>query len=329
MRGLFFILLILSSSVKVLYSQSYGSRHQFGANIGIQFGFRTETKEMLKLFGNCGYGYELNGMFPNLHFGAAFNLKTLSTRQERRKDGNGYKANHSIEYIFGGAMAFRFGPWSSRSTWSKDYYVGQPYYFYANLNQSPLMHPFHSSLSLGTQKIFIRDDKRSMVQRVGFFDLKIFRTQIYYQNDGAVPFDLFGETLIEKNQDRFYTSSLLVSQHFNNRNLGNLNTLSLSFNKFTGEYKRAYQVANRLRNNSVDYKDPAQYSYNLSFIGFGAKFNDIAEISLRKYNANDRVDPQNLIHYGKDFPYHINSTMEHWGVDVQRTIGVLSNKVKK
>lgn len=328
MRIIFTILFVLFY-IKQLYSQTNGSRHQFGANVGIQVGFRSETKSMFKLFGNCGYGYELNGLFPNFHIGGALNFRTLSTRQERKEDESGYKANQAFEFIFGSALAFRFGQWNNRSTWSKDYYLGQPYYFYASLNQSPLMHPFHSSLSVGTQKIFLRDDKGNRNQRVGLFNLKIYRTQLYYQNDGAIPFDIFGETLIDKDEDRFYTSSLLLTQHFANDNFGNLNSFTLSFNKFTGDFNRAYKVSSRLRNNTVDYGDSLQYAYNLSFIGLGVKFNDLAEVSVRKYNANDRLDPQNLIHYGRNMPYHINSTFEHFGIDFQRSIGIISNNVKR
>ncbi|WP_437921517.1 hypothetical protein [Sphingobacterium sp. LRF_L2] len=322
--SLVFILLFFT----VLHAQDYGSRHQLGFNLGLQVGMRQETGYMLKVFGNCGYGYEMNGLFPNVHVGTALNLKTLSTRQEK-KNQKRYKSNHSFEFILGAANAFRFGPWNSRSTWTKDAYLGQPYYLYANLNQSPLMHPFHSSFSMGTELIYLNDDKGFKHQRVGFLDIKIYRAQLYYQNDGAGPFEWFGKALIEGEEDRFYTSSMLISYHLANNNFGHVNTLSLSFNKFTGDYDRAYKVASSLRNNTVDYKDVDQYAYNLSFVGFGVKFNDFAEISIRKYNSNDRLDPQNLIHYGGNMPYHINSTMEHWGMDLQRSIGVLSNVRKK
>ncbi|WP_270090085.1 hypothetical protein [Sphingobacterium sp. SYP-B4668] len=322
----FIFTLFASTFVAFALAQHTSSRHQFGANIGVQVGVRQETGYMMKIFANGGYGYEFNFAFPNAHIGAAFNLKTLSTRQEKKSNSKKYKPNSSCELVGGISSIFRIGPLDRRSTWTKDFYKGQAFYSYANLNQSPLMHPFHSSFAFGTQFIRIKDDrKQPMKQRVGFLNVKIHRFQAFFQNDGAEPFTWLGKTLINYRKDRYYTSSVMLSWHFPTTHLGQVNTLSFSFNKFTGEYGEAYRIANRLRNNTVDYRDTLQYAYNVSFVGVGVKLNDIGEISLRKYNPEDRLDPQNLIHYGRDMSYHINSTPGHWGLDVQRAFGILSN----
>lgn len=315
-----FLLILMTIIVLCTDAQvQSNSRHQKGINIGTQIGLRNETGFMMKLFVNVGYGYELNFAFPNTHLGFAYNIKTLSTKQEKKQESNKYKTNTSVEFIGGILSGFRFGPWNSKSLWTKDMYKGQPYYSYSNLNESALMHPFHSSISIGTQYILTKDNKRVMSQRVGLLNIKIHHFQLFYQNDGAIPFSIFGKTLINHKKDRFYTSSVLASWHFAEERFAQINSISLSFNKFTTDAGDGYLIANSMRNNTVYYKDQEQYSYNLSFIGLGVKLNDLAEFSVRKYNPDGRIDPQNLIHY-ESMPYHMNSTVGHWGGDVQRSI---------
>ena len=102
-------------------------------------------------------------------------------------------------------------------------------------------------------------DKFKTDQRVGFFNLHLNHIQVSYFNDGGTPFD---ETKLGDSKDRYYTGGAVFSYH--GKPYTALNLVELSFYKFTGYTKNAFEVSNKLDLAYVNYNRKEEKYYNKS-----------------------------------------------------------------
>lgn len=174
-----------------------------------------------------------------------------------------------------------------------------PLYYFADFVNPALQNPYDYSLSIGTNVILSTDRNRT-AQRVGFLNVHLASTQFSYYNDGGSPFK---QLHLGDNKDRYYTGGGIVSYDGKHDNW--INRVELSFHKFTGFTRNAFEVSNRLDLAYVDYYRSNQKYYNKSMWslnisnpvkGFGVNF--------KRYNYTN-WDIQHLIHWSSFQSYHL------------------------
>jgi hypothetical protein len=174
-----------------------------------------------------------------------------------------------------------------------------PLYYFADFVNPALQNPYNYSLSVGTN-VILSTDKNKTVQRVGFLNMHLSSVQISYYNDGSSPFD---ELHIGDGKDRYYTGGAVIS--YNGKLQDPINHIELSFHKFTGYTKNAFEVSNKLNLAYVDYYNSDQKYYNKSMwsltvsnpvTGFGG--------TLKRYNYT-KWDVQHLLHWSLFNSYHL------------------------
>ena len=174
-----------------------------------------------------------------------------------------------------------------------------PLYYFSNFSYPALQNPYSYSFSAGTNFIFSTDSYKSS-QRVGFLNVHFHTIQVSYYNDGGTPLE---QTYLGDGKDRFYSGGALISYHGITNN--GVNLLELSFNKFTGYTKNAFEVSNKLDLAFVNYNNSEEKYYNKSLWslnignpekGFG--------LTLNRYNYTN-WDVQDLIHFTKFYSYHL------------------------
>jgi hypothetical protein len=166
-----------------------------------------------------------------------------------------------------------------------------PLYYFSNFCDPALQNPFDYSISIGTNFI-VSSDKFRSDQRVGFFNLHIKRAQFSYFNDGGTPFD---ESYLGDSKDRFYTGGALISYQ-GNSNKG-INKVELSFHKFTGYSKNAFEVSNKLDLAFVNYNKAEERYYNKSLWSLSISNPEKGwGININRYNYTN-WDVQHLIHF--------------------------------
>lgn len=183
-----------------------------------------------------------------------------------------------------------------------------PLYYFSNFTNPALQNPYDYSISAGTNFIVSSDKLRSS-QRVGFLNAHINRLQVSYYNDGGTPFD---EAYLGDSKDRFYTGGALVSYQGDTK-MG-VNLLELSFQKFTGYTKNAFEVSNNLDLAFVDYNKPEEQYFNKSLWSLHISNPEKGiGISINRYNYTD-WDIQHLIHFSTFNAYHLVPYRDYFSV---------------
>ncbi len=169
-----------------------------------------------------------------------------------------------------------------------------PFYHFTEFVANPLQNPYYSSISFGVNYIKVDNSH----QWVGFFNTNAFRTfQISYYNDGGPVLGLPGD-----NRDRYYTGGVHGSYQGNYED--DIDLIELSYHKYTGYQKYAFDAADKLQIDYLNYNDIDQFSYNqqrwrlnISSLrsGYGG--------SLSIFNLNS-IDFQDFLHFNTDVPYH-------------------------
>lgn len=276
------------------------SEFQYGisAKLSVELGYRFGTNFALKkknifspgfrLSITGGVGYAINGdvgVFPTLHSGILlFNNGSIGANQSCKW----YTPQiHFFSNIIATAQLDKkdFSP-IERSV---------PFYHFSEFTANPLQNPYKSSISFGLNLITV---KKKETQRVGFFNLNIAsRAQISYYNDGGPVLGWPGD-----NRDRYYTGGLVISYHGDIKDP--IDLIELSYHKYTGYQKYAFDVADKLQIDYLNYNDSNQFSYNQQRwrvnasninTGFGG--------SVSVYNLNS-IDLQDFLHFKTNVPYH-------------------------
>ncbi len=195
-----------------------------------------------------------------------------------------------------------------------------PLYYFADFGLPALRNPFAYSFSIGTNFVF-NNDPQKFFQRTGFLNFHFDRFQVSYGNDGGVP---LSNIYLGDRQDRYYTGSVLFSYH--GKPYTAVNLVELSYHRFTGYTRNAFEASNHFDFAYVNYKKEAQRFYNKSVFtlnvanpvkGYG--------MNVRLYNKT-KWDVQHLIHWSIYNSYHIIPYKEHFSLNgtyylSQTTIG--------
>ena len=123
------------------------------------------------------------------------------------------------------------------------------------------------------------------------------RVQLSTYNDGSI----WGRTKLGDKLDRYYTGGGLLAYHLNNSH--DVNNIELSFHKFTGHEKYAFDIANQLQIDFIPFQKIETYYYSKNRFRFSfTNFNDNFGLHLTAHNV-DR-DPQDWIHFKGGDTYH-------------------------
>jgi Bacterial toxin 23 len=174
-----------------------------------------------------------------------------------------------------------------------------PLYYFLNFSYPALQNPYSYSISAGTNFIFSTDKFKSS-QRVGFFNLHLHTIQVSYYNDGGTPIE---QTYLGDGKDRFYSGGAVISYHGISHN--GINLVEISFNKYTGYTKNAFEVSNKLDFAFVNYNNPEEKYYNKSLWSFNIGNPEKGfGLNLNRYNYTN-WDVQDIIHFTKFYSYHL------------------------
>lgn len=188
-----------------------------------------------------------------------------------------------------------------------------PLYYFTNFSANPLQNPYYSSLSIGSNYI-ITNDPLKEAQLVGLFNFNIARTvQVSYLNDGG---PIMKELHIGDRFDRYLTGGLYISYHGNLRS--DLDLVELSFYKFTGYIRYAFELASHLNIDYISYRDSRAYFYNQNRyrLNISSQKRGLG-ISASIYNVKGNWDIQNLLHEALNAAYHPPIKVDpSWGVGV-------------
>ncbi|MCH3884384.1 hypothetical protein [Tenacibaculum aquimarinum] len=194
-------------------------------------------------------------------------------------------------------------------------------YHFSDFTTNPLENPFSDfSLTLGTNIIWFLDSykkKKELPQRVGFTGLMIARRfQISTYNDGSI----WGKTKLGDGLDRFYTGGGVIAYHLDSNN--DINNLELSFHKFTGHEKYAFDAANQLQMDFIPFKNKETYYYSKSRWRLTAtSFKNNFGVHFTVHNPDK--DPQDWIHFIGQDTYHPDIFPNKGGLSNEwRRIGV-------
>lgn len=184
-----------------------------------------------------------------------------------------------------------------------------PLYYFADFVYPALTNPFDYSFSLGTNIILTPTNKEKKNQRVGFLNMHLAPVQISYYNDGGFP---MADTYLGDRKDRNYTGGGVLSFHGNQALPVNL--IEISYQKFTGYTKNAFELSNALYLNFMNYHTPEQRNYNKSLwsLNIGNPHNGW-NVKLNYYNKVS-WDMQHFIHWGLFNTYHMVPYKAYWSI---------------
>lgn len=282
----------------ILISQHLFSQHTIETSLQDKFQYGIATKLNIeiqpsmklanfKLSIAVGVGLQIEAInfSPTLHTGVIlFNKGVIGSAL----DDPWRKINTHFFYSAIGTVKL-----DTRNYTYHDRYV--PFYHFSDFTANPLQNPYKSSFSYGAIWIHMQD---KMKQRVGFFNANIVgRAQITYYNDGGYVLQWVGDK-----RDRYYTGGLLLSYHGNET--AAIDLVELSYHKFTGYVKHAFDIADKLQIDFLTYADTSQIAFNhqrwklnVSDLSTGYSGN----ISVYDYNS---LDLQDFLHFKTNVPYH-------------------------
>lgn len=288
------LFLYLVFGAQCLFSQNDFSNNNndfslgFGVKLNLEFSYKYTPDFKLGLTSGISYNAVIEnsyGISPTLHAGLLFfNSRSIGANQAEKWykiQTHGFVNTTAIFQL----DRLDFNP----------FLRPVPIYHFAEFTANPLQNPYKSSVSYGMNLIWVHD---RILQRTGFFNVNVAgRFQISYYNDGGPILNWAGDK-----RDRYYTGGVVLSYH------GNIdepiNLVELSYHKFTGYQKYAFDVAEQLQIDFLNYKDTTQLQYNqqrwrlnVSNLdnGFGGS------VSLYNYN---RIDFQDFLHFTTNVPYH-------------------------
>ncbi len=297
------LIVLLICSFCTIFAQSNYSN----SNSRVQYGVSTKVSiELGARFGNVksinnrffspaykvsvtgGVGYIIGNdfeVFPAIHSGVLlFNKGSIGANQSLRP------RQVQFHYFFNGHLTAMLD--------EKDFTYSNknvPFYHFSEHTANPLQNPFKSSLSFGANLIFVQNNN---YQWTGFFNANIASTiQVSYYNDGGPILGWPGD-----NRDRYYTGGVVLSYH--GMSSDKIDLIELSYHKYTGYVMNAFDVADKLQIDFLNYSDLKQFSYNqqrwrLNFSNTNDGFGGSASV----YNYN-KWDFQDWLHFNTNVPYH-------------------------
>jgi len=147
-------------------------------------------------------------------------------------------------------------------------------------------------------------EKKILDQKIGNFMLGIGDFYLNYYNDGGPVLEHFGDR-----EDRYWTGGVTIG--FLLREEKNIHQVEVSFDKFTGFTKHAFEATGLLNINNVIYKDIEQFSYNsgrlaLKYLNHGTGLGVSGNIWNLPFDLQDwlhRDVSNNPYHHKVEQPY--------------------------
>jgi hypothetical protein len=299
-------LFIYAQSKRIYSANELGFQYGFSLKGIVEFPLSKGEPAFFRLCSDLGLGSNV------LARGLYFSINTELQLYNGGLGNNARKGHRDPKYTFDIISAFSlttgFNNYLNKDSLPAINSRNIPLYYFSNFTYPALQNPYNYSLTAGTNFIFTLD-KHKAPQRVGFLNIHVNRLQLSYYNDGGAPFD---RTYLGDGKDRFYSGGALLS--FHGKNSGFLNLVELSFSKFTGYTKDAFEVSNKLDLAFVNYNNREQNYYNKSLWslnvsnperGFGIYFN--------RYNYTP-WDMQHLIHFSIYNSYHLVPYKDYFSV---------------
>jgi hypothetical protein len=317
-----FILLFLLLA-KIIFAQKiyHSDKLQYGASLKASFFInnikagidskKNEPPVSFKLSGNVGIGKSwLNeNIYPT--FNTEFQLYYSGL-------GSNSLPKTKREQVLDVILAFTL---TAGKEGNDDYYSLTPLRYFSDFAYPALKNPYQYSFSVGTNIIFSTDKNRE-TQRVGFLNGNAYGFQLSYYNDGT-PFP----KALGDGEDRYYTGggTLSFDKHIGNSNYENqMINFELSYHRFTGFNKHAFDLSSIIGNSLVDYgKDTDQMSYNKNVWRFNSSLrrNDVVVGLSLASNNTKKYDGQSFIHLLiSDDSYHFLPYKKYFSIEPNVTL---------
>lgn len=270
---------------------------QYGVSIkttidinGFANGYKYSNFNIALIAGVGGHPADLSFFYPSLHGGVLiYNRGDLISSYKK-----GFFESITGDFILD--LSLTFGYYRDNiNFYDKDV----PLYHFSDFTPNPLQNPFQHSLSIGKNFIWLLGkDKTELPQSVGFTAIMVDRSfQLSTYNDGSI----WAKTKLGDGLDRYYTGGGMAAYHFKRSSL--VSNFELSFHKFTGHEKYAFDTANLLQLDFIPFKKEDTYFYSKSrfrFSAYSIKHNGGLHVTLH----NTDSDPQDYIHFLGGDTYH-------------------------
>lgn len=288
-RYLYYIFIIFSTHVfsqnKTVQSSSGAVHYGVSAKLNVEYKSATGPNIKFSLAGGVGVNIDDINFFPSIHAGIiVFNTGVIGSSL---KDLWGDLRSHLFYNLIGTIKL------DERNYGYTERYV--PLYHFSDFAANPLQNPYKTSVSYGAVWVYMPNKVK---QRIGFFNINALgRGQLTYYNDGGPVLSIVGDK-----RDRYYTGGLLLSYHGNEK--AKIDLVELSFHKFTGYSRHAFDVADRFQIDFLTYANTDELAFNhqrwkvnLTDMSTGMSLN----ASIYDYN---RFDLQDFLHFTTNVPYH-------------------------
>lgn len=281
---------------------------QYGVSIKttIDLNFQHPNFNVALAVGAGAHPFDYSEAFPSVHAGILlYNKGDLISSYS-----SSFFGSTSLDFYLSANLTL--GYYSPNINFTKRFV---PLYYFSDFTPAPLQNPFWQSVTLGTNLIWLtHQEKGQRFQRVGFSGIMIDRRfQITTFNDGSI----WAKLELGDGLDRYYTGGGMVVYHFNNTN--DISNIEISFHKFTGHEKYAFDIANQLQIDFIPFKNKESYFYNKNRFRFSVtSLKNNFGLQLTMHNV-DR-DPQDWIHFKGGDTYH---------PDIFRDKKGLSNELKR
>lgn len=275
----------LSAQNSVEYKSNYGFDVGFSGKLQIEFGVDYNPNFKLSLSAGVGYNSDKVNIFPTIHTGLIlFNRGPIGSVLNS-------KWHHIQSHFFYSAIG-------TLRLDNKDFTFNErhvPLYHFSDFTANPLQNPYKSSLSFGA--IWVKMPKEKQ-QSIGFFNANVVsRIQVSYYNDGGPVLNILGDK-----HDRYYTGGVVLSYHGDLDT--ELNLIEVSYHKFTGYSKHAFDVGDKLQIDYLVYAKKQEFAFNqqrwrINMTNLNSGYGGF--ISFYDFNA---FDIQDALHFSTNVPYH-------------------------
>ncbi|MCW3089716.1 MAG: hypothetical protein JWP81_785 [Ferruginibacter sp.] len=282
---------------------------QYGLSLKglVEFSLNNPTQQ--PFFRICAdFGFGSNLLVRALYFSVNGELQIYNGGIGSRRRAGNKKPGFSCDLVNAFTLTTGLNNYLTKDSFPVVIKRNIPLYYFSNFTYPALQNPYDYSISLGTNFILSSDKLRSS-QRVGFFNIHCSRLQLSYYNDGGTPFD---ETFLGDSRDRFYTGGSVISYQGDSK-MG-VNLVELSFQKFTGYTKNAFEVSNKLDLAFVNYNKSEEKYYNKSLWSLHVSNPEKGiGININRYNHTN-WDVQHLIHFSIFNSYHLVPYKDYFSV---------------
>ena len=288
-----------AQSKTVFIQNNYGFQTGFSIKAIIELNFTKKyiPKNNFRIVASAGIASNFLNEYLHPSVNADLMLYNGGFGSSREKDNLSKRITLDaiLAFTLTGGVHNYFTGGKNTNRWDKNI----PLYYFSDFGRAPLQNPYKYSLSLGSN-IILTTDKGRKNQRVGFLNIHALNYQASYYNDGG---PIFTQLNLGDKKDRYYTSGVIVSYHTKPSYAASL--IELSWHKFTGYSKNAFELANKLQLNFVNYKNNRQTFYNKSMwtihianasTGFG--------ITYKQFNRLSH-DLQHKVHFAIFNGYHM------------------------